>query len=132
MEDLTMASSPSSGVRVALFNHKGGVSKTTTTFNLGWMLASLGHCVILVDADSQCNLTGMALGYSGEELDQFYTAKPEQNIWAALAPVFESRPIELKAVECQKIKGPEGLFILPGHIRFEEYDVSLGIAQELT
>jgi len=29
--------------RIALFNHKGGVSKTTTTFNLGWMLAEAGH-----------------------------------------------------------------------------------------
>ena len=37
--------------RIALFNHKGGVSKTTTTFNLGWMLASKGKKVILVDAD---------------------------------------------------------------------------------
>ena len=27
---------------INLFNHKGGVSKTTTVFNLGWLLGSLG------------------------------------------------------------------------------------------
>lgn len=26
---------------LCLFNHKGGVSKTTTTFNLGWVLADM-------------------------------------------------------------------------------------------
>lgn len=38
---------------ISLFNHKGGVSKTTTTFNLGWMLANLGKKVIMVDLDPQ-------------------------------------------------------------------------------
>ena len=38
---------------ICMFNHKGGVSKTTTTYNLGWMLAEKGHRVVLVDADSQ-------------------------------------------------------------------------------
>ena len=47
--------------KIAFFNHKGGVSKTTTTFNLGWMLAEKGKRVIIVDTDPQCNLTGMAL-----------------------------------------------------------------------
>jgi cellulose biosynthesis protein BcsQ len=47
---------------ISIFNHKGGVSKTTTTFHLGWMLARLGHRVLLVDADPQCNLTGVTLG----------------------------------------------------------------------
>jgi len=49
---------------ISLFNHKGGVSKTTTTFNMGWMLANLGYKVLIVDADPQCNLTALALGYS--------------------------------------------------------------------
>jgi cellulose biosynthesis protein BcsQ len=49
--------------QIALFNHKGGVSKTTTTFNLGWMLASKGKKVVIVDCDPQCNLTGMVLDF---------------------------------------------------------------------
>ena len=68
---------------IALFNHKGGVSKTTThkggvsktttSFNLGWKLAEHGHTVVLFDADPQCNLTGMVTGYTGlSDLDQFY------------------------------------------------------------
>ena len=46
---------------IALFNHKGGVSKTTTTFHLGWMLAQKGHRVMIVDTDPQCNLTGVCV-----------------------------------------------------------------------
>ena len=49
---------------ICFFNHKGGVSKTTTAFNIGWGLASTGKKVMLVDLDSQCNLTGMVLGYT--------------------------------------------------------------------
>jgi cellulose biosynthesis protein BcsQ len=48
--------------KTVLFNHKGGVSKTTTSYNLGWMLASKGYRVLLVDADPQCNLSGLVLG----------------------------------------------------------------------
>ena len=28
--------------KIAIFNHKGGVSKTTTSFNLGWSLSKQG------------------------------------------------------------------------------------------
>ena len=118
---------------IALFNHKGGVSKTTTAFNLGWMLASKGHRTLLVDADPQCNLTGMILGFKGpSELEALYTQHPEENLWAALAPAFQSRPSLVKGVKALQVSGRSGLFLLPGHIRVAEYEVTLGIAQELS
>lgn len=55
--------------KIVLFNHKGGVSKTTTTFNLGWMFAEKGKKVLLVDADPQCNLTSLFLG---DSFDEYY------------------------------------------------------------
>jgi cellulose biosynthesis protein BcsQ len=119
--------------RIALFNHKGGVSKTTTTFNLGWMLASQGHRTVLVDADPQCNLTGMVLGYKGpDQLEEFYEEDSERNFMAGLAPAFESRPAPIEGVEALEIEGIPGLYLLPGHLRISEYEVTLGIAQELS
>jgi cellulose biosynthesis protein BcsQ len=118
---------------VALFNHKGGVSKTTTTFNLGWMLAEQGHQVVIVDADPQCNLTGMVLGYKGPaDLEQLYEQHPDRNLYAGLAPAFESRPEVILGVECIQVEGRDGLFLLPGHVGVSEYEVTLGIAQELS
>lgn len=113
---------------IALFNHKGGVSKTTTTFNLGWMLAEKGKRVVLVDTDPQCNLTGLILG---ETLDDFYTQYPNRNIHSALAPAFLSQPREICAVDCVEVAGQPRLLLLPGHVNLSEYEVTLGIAQEL-
>jgi len=119
--------------RICLFNHKGGVSKTTTTFNLGWILAEKGKKVIMVDSDPQCNLTGLVLGYKGPgEFERFYETQEGGNLRDGLAPAFESRPEPIKAVECIQVKGRDGLFLLPGHLRLSEYEVTLGIAQELS
>ena len=42
---------------ISVFNNKGGVGKTTLTFHLAHALAGMGHKVLLVDLDPQCNLT---------------------------------------------------------------------------
>lgn len=42
---------------IAITNQKGGVGKTTTTFNLGVGLARMGYRVLFVDLDPQCSLS---------------------------------------------------------------------------
>jgi len=42
---------------ISVVNHKGGVGKTTTTINLGKALSLLGKKVLVVDMDSQGNLS---------------------------------------------------------------------------
>lgn len=116
---------------ICLFNHKGGVSKTTTAFNLGWMMASKGKKIILADFDPQCNLTGMILGYNGiEDLDASYRDNPPNNVKDALTPAFESQPKQIIGADCIQVQ--ENLLLLPGHIGIAEYETTLGIAQELS
>lgn len=118
---------------ICLFNHKGGVSKTTTAFNLGWMMALLGKRVLLVDFDPQCNLTGMVMGYKGvDDLADFYVENPANNVKDGLAPAFESQPRQITAASCVSVQGNDKLLLLPGHIGIAEYETTLGIAQELS
>ncbi|PID90871.1 MAG: cobyrinic acid ac-diamide synthase [Bacteroidetes bacterium] len=51
---------------ISVINNKGGTGKTTTVLNLGAALARRNKRVLLLDLDSQCNLTS-ALGISEEQ-----------------------------------------------------------------
>jgi cellulose biosynthesis protein BcsQ len=118
---------------LCLFNHKGGVSKTTTAFNLGWMLGLKGKRVLLADFDPQCNLTGMVMGFKGaEDIAAVYSGSPPNNVKDGLAPAFESQPRQIVPAECVPVGGNENVFLLPGHIGLAEYETTLGIAQELS
>jgi Mrp family chromosome partitioning ATPase len=57
---------------IVLANHKGGVTKTTSTANLGACLAEAGRRVLLVDCDPQANLSeafGWTEDLPGERLE---------------------------------------------------------------
>lgn len=55
---------------VTFYNHKGGVSKTTSIFNLAHLLAENGQKTLVVDADPQCNITEILLSQVIERLDE--------------------------------------------------------------
>lgn len=50
---------------IAVFNHKGGTGKTTTSVSIAAGLAMKGHKVLLVDTDAQGNV-GVSLGVNVE------------------------------------------------------------------
>jgi cellulose biosynthesis protein BcsQ len=61
--------------RIVFFKHKGGVSKTTSVYNIGWML-SKNYRVLLVDGDPQCNLSNLILG---DEFEKYYLEDNTKN-----------------------------------------------------
>ena len=67
---------------IAFGNHKGGVSKTTTTASVGSILASNGYEVLVIDLDAQANLTVSLL-----------KEEPEDSIYYALTGKSETLPI---------------------------------------
>ena len=113
---------------ISFFNHKGGVSKTTTVYHMAWMLSNKGYRVLMVDADSQCNLTGMAIGE--ETFESFYEENSSNNLKAALDPAFLGQPTPIQAIDGVLVR--ENLWLVPGHIDITEFDISLGMAHNFS
>jgi cellulose biosynthesis protein BcsQ len=110
--------------RIALFNHKGGVGKTTLTVNIAAALASLGKRVLLVDTDPQCNLTS----YLIEEtvLDEWLDDSDSDDgvtLWTALRPIVQATGKMYKILPFEL--GIENVYLLPGDIRLSDFEQEL-------
>jgi chromosome partitioning protein len=95
--------------RIAVFNQKGGVGKTTTTLNLAALLAAKGADPLVIDLDPQAHLTGIcqaAVEASERSLYGFYSRG------ATLAGLIKFTPGNLK--------------IIPSHLDLSKVDAQLG------
>lgn len=109
--------------RLTIFNHKGGVGKTTLTVNIAVALAALGKKVLLVDTDPQCNLTSYLL--SDDVVDDLLDSSEKPNgatIWSAVRPLVagENALHNVKPIEIQDVS------LIPGDIRLSEFEEFLG------
>lgn len=108
---------------ITLFNHKGGVGKTTLTYNIAWSLYEQGKSVLMIDADPQCNLTEFVCGVDEDRIET-------DNIYTYLRPYINPVPGEPLPTKNYLIEKKKKLKLLAGSIRFAEYesDISLSMA----
>jgi cellulose biosynthesis protein BcsQ len=113
--------------RIAVFNHKGGVGKTTLTVNIAAALARLGKRVLLIDSDPQCNLTSYLVDPDvvDDMLDSSESSEG-RTIWSAVRPVAEGTA-DVRIVDPIETSIPR-LFLIPGDIALSKYEQDLHTA----
>eukprot|EP01083_Nonionella_stella_P177593 624641_1 len=129
---------------VSFFAHKGGVSKTTNVYHLGWMLArEYDMRVLMIDADPQCNLTHTLCKEARKDVG-WRDDTARGNIYTAVKRVhlgqLDPDDRELQPADCVKIDRvtadlPEcqgGLYLLPGSLQLSSIEPQLGLAHQMS
>lgn len=105
---------------IAIFNNKGGVGKTTYLYHVANLIADRGSTVLMVDCDSQCNLTSYALNDKQIALSWSETGN---SIFRVIEPIATGtgdyrrrKPTEVS----------QNLFIVPGDIDLSVFEDRLG------
>ncbi len=99
---------------IAISNQKGGVSKTTTTVNLGMGLVRKGKKVLVIDADAQASLS--------ESLGVHQTDQLEVTLGTIMEKMMMDEDIELTE---GIIHHEEGLDLLPCNIELSGLEMSI-------
>jgi cellulose biosynthesis protein BcsQ len=123
-------------VIASLYNHKGGVAKTTTIFNLAvYLTKRKSKKVLLIDCDPQCNCTELFF-CSADSYDEPDAQLPGTSIYEALRPRFDGDASRIDAKKVALAESPEyqNLYLLRGDINFSkaEQHFSVAIAQAIT
>jgi chromosome partitioning protein len=105
---------------ISIFNNKGGVGKTTFLFHVAHRLSDMDVRVLMVDCDSQCNLTAYTLPDAaierawGEEGNSIY--RMIEPVARTIGDIRNRAPIQVDA----------NLFLLPGDLMLSDFEDRLG------
>ena len=105
---------------ISLFNNKGGVGKTTFLYHVANRIADTGTTVLMVDCDSQCNLTAQTLDDAsigrawGERGNSIY--KAIELVDRTIGDIRDRAPTKVS----------DNLYILPGDLLLSSFEDRLG------
>lgn len=107
---------------LSIFNNKGGVGKTTYMFHVAHLLSRAPHNrrVLIVDCDSQCNVTSYALD---ETSIQSSWQQNGNSIFRVIEPVYEGIGDFLQN---QPTQLTNNLYLVPGDLNLSLYEDRLG------
>ncbi|EGM68694.1 ParA family protein [Shewanella sp. HN-41] len=103
--------------KIAFFNNKGGVGKTTFAFHIGYMLEKLGKRVLFVDLDPQCNLTAHIL--NDEEIDKVWSDSGS-SIYDAVEPIISGSG-DVKFFSPHKLENRD-VWLYAGDLLLSDYE----------
>ena len=117
--------------RIAFFNNKGGVGKTTLVYHLAHRLADGGLSVLLLDLDPQSNLTAMCL--SEDRLEALWPASTEhpETVLGCVQPILRGLG-DVATPHLEHLREPSllpgGLALLPGDLGLSAFEDKLSDA----
>jgi cellulose biosynthesis protein BcsQ len=114
--------------KVAFFNNKGGVGKTTLVYHLAHMLVEKGHRVLLLDLDPQSNLTAMCL--SEDRLEELWPISPDHpdTILGCISPIRRGLG-DIAHPHLESVpSGGGGLALVPGDLGLSTFEDKLSDA----
>ena len=105
-----------------LFNNKGGVGKTTLTFNIAHLLARTGFRTVVLDFDPQSNVTAIFL--NEDQLTEIWEndVGDGRTVAGCLDPVRRGKG-ELRVPEL--VQPADNLWLLPGSLWLSRYEQTL-------
>lgn len=109
--------------KVSIFNNKGGVGKTTYMYHVAHMLSRRDLRVLMVDCDSQCNLTT----YTMQDSDIRAAWREDGNsIFRVIERVYRGTG-DVRSRQPSPVANAQGpLYVVPGDLRLSDFEDVLG------
>ena len=108
---------------LSIFNNKGGVGKTTYLYHVAQLIARHGKKVLMVDCDSQCNLTAYSMH---DNLIERSWNESGNSIFRVIEPVYR-RMGDIRHRSPTKLDNHhENVSIVPGDLLLSDFEDILG------